>query len=944
VATATLSIIGLDALHRTADRAAEEDALRAGPATSAALRLEVSADRGADLGRLLTSTRFGIVRSAHTEGFQARHDGSTVTVTARADNGLRGRSVLVDGDWPTTATGPEIHAAIQDRAASALGVGVGDRLRAGIGDGRVEIVVDGTWRPRDPGAAAWFGDPASASGRGPDGAGPLVVSRRDLGRLPAPVTESYVLTPRTAADVSQTRQELRDLLTSVDDSDVSATVTGGLPQRLADLEGTQAAADGLLAVAYALLAVAALVACRQVVALLMEARRTETGLLRSRGGSAPALVGAAAAEAAVAAVTGAAIGAGGAVAVFTSLDRAPATSRALLAAAACVVVAVVLTSVATTSAVRQSGQREGTRDQPGARRALLIVVLAAAALSVGQFISYGGPLSIDAGGATHVDPITSLAPAAALATATLLGMAAVRPLLQRLERRAAARTGISPALPARQLARRLSTFGVTIALTSLALGFAILVATLDGTQTSLDATSARVRSGADMRLDLTVAPTADVGVEASTAPLMALGDEAAAVVAVPGRVDQDQDEVSFLAAGPTITRVAQGPRIGDDTASVVSALDAGRRGVPIRPGTTDVTITVSGAPITGDVKTAVWLVDGDGQLAVRPIGRITGPGADPVPRSVTVPDGDWRLLAVHVDATGVDGDATISVRGLPGTKPYDIELVNDKSSGSKVVGGRPKRLPVVITSETAELLHAGRGDTFDLLLPDSGFKGVATVAAVVDTIPGVTAARGIAADLPTLVSYALGAGAAVPAPDSVWITTAHPGRVARAATATSVVPAAATRGTPAAGARLVSAALDTWWWAAGSVVVFAALATAAMTTSLGRRRRDELRVLRALGVTPQGQSRIRTAELAGAVSTAGVVGLLAGAVAVLLTVADLARSATPDRASSVDPALSFALPGLVALVVALGAAVAAVAARQARRTRHDAARTGREGA
>ncbi|KAA1395566.1 FtsX-like permease family protein [Aeromicrobium ginsengisoli] len=946
VLAATFSIVGIDALHRTADRTAQQDALRAGPATSAALQLEVSADRAPALDKLLGSARFAITRSAHTEGFPASHDGAVSTFTARADGGLRDRSVLVDGHWPATAPGPVIHAALQDRAASSLGIRVGDRLGAGTGADRVEIVVDGTWRPKDPDAAAWFGDPASASGRGPDGVGPLVVSRRDLGRLPAPTTAAYVLAPPSSADVSQTRRDLSTLMTAVNDSDVSATVTGGLPQRLADLEATRAAADGLLAVAYALLAVAAIVACRQVVVLLTEARRTESALLRSRGSSTSAMTAAAAAEAAVAAIAGAAIGTAGAVAVFTRLDRAPDTGLAVLAAVACVLVAVVLTAAATASAVRHAAsQRTGSRDLPGARRALLILVLGAAALSVGQFTSYGGPLSVGVGGSTQVDPITSLAPAAALAAATLLGMAGVRPVLQRLERHAAGRPGIRPALPARQLARRLSTFGVTIALTSLALGFAIVVATLDGTQTSLDATSASVRTGADVRLDLTVDPAADVGVEAATAPLMRLGDDAAAVVSVPGRVDQDQDEVSFLAAGPTVAGIARGTRVAGDSARMVSALHAGQHGVPISPGTTSVTITVSGAPITGDVNTTAWLVDSAGQIAVRPMGRITGPGPDPVTRAVTVPRNgrDWRLLGVHTDATGVDGDATITVRGLPGADRYDIELINDKSSGSTLVGPRPKRLPVVITSEAAALLQARTGDTFDLLLPDSGFKGVARVVAVVDTLPGVTGARGIAADLPTLVSYALGADAAIPAPDAVWIASAHPDRVIRAATSASVVRTAATTGTPGAGAHVVASALDTWWWAAGSVIVFAALATAAMSTSLGRRRRDELRVLRALGVTPGSQARIRTTELGGAVATGGAVGLMAGAIAVLLTVADLARSATPDRPASVEPELSFAVAGLLALVAALAAAVLAVAIRQARRTRHDAVRTGREG-
>ena len=586
----------------------------------------------------------------------------------------------------------------------------------------------------------------------------------------------------------------------------------------------------------------AIVACRQVIALLIEARRAETALLRSRGGSTPAMTAAAAVEGALAAVAGAAIGAGSAIAVFTGLDRRPDTGLATLAAASCVVVTVALVAVATATAVRRSTTQRGSRDHRGARKALVVVVLAAAALSIGQFLAYGGPLSVGADGGTRVDAITSLAPAAALAAGALVGMAAAAPLLRRLERRAAENPGIMPVVPARQLARRLSTFGVTIALTSLAVGFAILVSTVDATQASLDATSASVRSGADTRLDLAVQPTADVGVESTTAPLMGLGRRRCGgrVGARSGRPGPGRGLLPRVEPRHRGRRSRATGRRGHRPHGVGPVRRPARRADQARQARGH--RHRERRPDHGDVKTTIWLVDSAGQIAVRPIGLARGPG----PIRCSGPSRSRAMPAV--------GGCSRSTRMRPGSpatrrsacagcpaRPVRHRAPRRQEQRRHGGGPQAQAVTVVITSATAALVQAKTGDTFDLLLPESGFQGTVVVAGVVDTIPGVTAARGIAADLPTLVSYAVGSGASVPAPDSVWVVSARPDRVARAATAASVVRTTATKSSPGPAARIVSSALDTWWWAASAVIVFAALATAAMSASLSRRRRDELR-------------------------------------------------------------------------------------------------------
>ena len=347
-----------------------------------------------------------------------------------------------------------------------------------------------------------------------------------------------------------------------------------------------------------------------------------------------------------------------------------------------------------------------------------------------------------------------------------------------VERLTVRSTGLTPALPARRLARKLSTFGVAIVLVSLATGFAIMAAALAATQSSVDDRAARMRSGADARLDLAVDRYADVGAESATRPLIDLGDRSIAVMAVPGRVDEEQ--LSFLAAPSSLPKVAGASRGSADSTRITRMLKGTAAGVPIAAGPVDVRVRLRGTISGGEVTANLWLVDKAGQVAVRPLDpvpyrEIRG---GPVARTFTVPADQhgWRAVAVEARAAGVTGDATIEFSGLPGADHHDVVLANGLTEGRAPIGVAPKSLPVVVTPALADLIHAGRGDTFDLLLPDSGFNAPVKIAGFVPAIPGVSTSRGVAADLPTLVAYALAGGEDLPAPNSVWVATHDPER------------------------------------------------------------------------------------------------------------------------------------------------------------------------
>jgi|GEM_PF-7030818 len=937
IAAAAFALIGMDAWHRSAEQTALDQALRAGPSSSAALTLRVATSEEGDLGERLRALPLDVVRTTQSS-LPGRHADIVTSMIVRADEGLAGRSELVSGRWPAPvgdAPTPQIHGALQARAAEALGIGVGDHLTVGAGDDTVEVVIDGTWRADDPAATAWAGEPAVGSGRGADGAGPLVVSEHELERLPGQAVTTYVLTPRSSADLPALSRALDELTTSLADTG-AVGVTGDLPRRLADVETTRAAGRGLLTVAYILVALTAFVACQQVMALLIDARRAETTLLRSRGAGIATLIGSAAAEAAVVAAAGTTLGAALGTAVFGALDHGPSVRTVMVVAGACIVGTVALASIVTWPSAHASAGRDRRGTGRGVRTVVVALSLAAAALSIGQFLAYDGPLTTTASGGSRVDPITSLAPAAALLALALLGIAVAAPPIRWLERLAARRPGLAPALPVRQLARRLSTFGVAVVLVSLATGFVVMTAALAGTQASLDDRAARMRSGADVRLDLTVDHDAGSGAEAATQPLIDLGDRAAAVMAVPGRVDQEV--LSFLATptDPDITPSAPG------LSAITRLLHTEAPGVPLTSSRLDVQLTVTGTITEGQVSGNLWLVDDVGQVAVLPIDPVPVEALDDLgARHIDVPANPhtWRLVAVEAEAPGVSGYATVKVGGLPGVDGYDIDLTSGQSRGQVAVGAPVDELPVAITPALADLIDVRRGDTFDLLLPDSGFHAPVTVAGIVPRIPGMVGARGVAADLPTFVAYAAALGEDLPSPDSVWVTAHDADRVVQEALASSFAPLTAMTSAPPAATRIAGSSVGILWWAAGAVIVFSALAVSAMTTNLARARRGERQILRALGLAPRWQSRIAVRELAGAIGTGAVLGLLTGAVTAALTVPGLSRSAAPGLPATVDPRLSLVVPGLLGLAALLAGGLLIATLRYARRVRHDAGAT-----
>ena len=129
--------------------------------------------------------------------------------------------------------------------------------------------------------------------------------------------------------------------------------------------------------------------------------------------------------------------------------------------------------------VRGSGDEVGRAPRTAvAGGALLIAV--AAAIALWQFRLYGSPLVTSASGRVDVDPVAVLAPVLVLLALSLLALGLTGPVGAVLERLAAARPALVPALPMRQLARRAALYASASFVTMLAVAGLTLTAAFAG--------------------------------------------------------------------------------------------------------------------------------------------------------------------------------------------------------------------------------------------------------------------------------------------------------------------------------------------------------------------------------------------------------------------------------------------------------------------------------
>ena len=393
---------------------------------------------------------------------------------------LPDNAVLVTGTWPTSPA----EASMQADAAAELGVRTGEHLTF---PGGTAITISGTWRVRDVNDPRWLSSSIALTGAadngvpgwvvidhslwpdiqaGPEATRPDVVARWIVRPDATRVTASQLSTLQSASDT------VPDLLVKREPGS-NIQELGGLQSALLPIVQNVASASAAATAPLVVAGVLGLVMLVELARMLEQLRKEENALLRARGAGRARFALGTAAEAALAAIPGAAVGAALATGLL-SLRAAQDDIPAFGWVGAGIVAAV---AIATLAAVAGNTSRDVSKGSPmrgaggGAGLAALSAGLGsgrvrstigigavallslAAVVSVSQFLLYGSPLVPTASGGVAIDPLAVSAPALAIAAIGLLATAAF-PLVARMLERLARRRRDLRALPLRQLARR----------------------------------------------------------------------------------------------------------------------------------------------------------------------------------------------------------------------------------------------------------------------------------------------------------------------------------------------------------------------------------------------------------------------------------------------------------------------------------------------------------
>jgi hypothetical protein len=764
----------------------------------------------------------------------------------------------------------------------------------------------------------------------------------------------------TPAGLDRLARSLPRVLTEFRSSEAAeggAIVTGGLVEAVAAVADAARATSAILPIPIALLCVLAWFAVLQLSRLLGSFRLREAQLLRARGLSPLQSAVLASAEGGVVAVLGVAVGVLAAGAVLAVLW--PEAGVAALVALWPLWIAALLGVAVTVAAAQTAAARGGRTAAAGrvaraASPALAVLLVAVAAVLVWQ----AATTAADGWDAWTVI-VTILAPTVGTAALAVIALVVFGPLTALAASLAARARGMSPSYPARHVARRLSAFSVAVALVVIATAGAVLAGGYAATWTGATARAAQLAAGAPLRAVLDPATPADVerarAVGTAAAPAYAVavvaGDVSARLVALPQ--DAIPDVVTDL------------PGLAEDVQAALDGADAGGVTAQELPeGTTAVrlsgAVTAAAPEIAAAATARAWVVDGAGTPIAVALelsaddGRFTATG--------TLPEGlaPWGLVSVEVargDAFATDAvvftDLSIAALQDQAETPLELDTIPSASlhppRGSEgavrsavvfaAAGARPERVPAVVTDAFASALDLAAGDELDLRVDGSGRQYALTVADVVPVLPGIGSGAGVFADLDALVvaSAPMASGAdTAPAPPTAGQLWASDAEGANDAADTAAALSAAL-GVPVEtvedpGATAAGGLATLWPWAATGGAVLAGVALVALLWAAARQRAGEVLVLRALGIPPRRQARLRSGEsgfvlvLAAVLGAAGGVALSLALIPGLVSRTIVAAAGTP--ALRVDPLPVAATAGILLVAFVVAATGAAVTVRR----------------
>lgn len=656
--------------------------------------------------------------------------------------GLAENATLIEGGWPeNAANGAPLQVAVLETTAETLALGVGDRLvlASRTDDLTVDVEVVGVYRPTDPAAAFWWGDPVLLDGLVESEEyrtfGPLFTTRDDLAARASGT--NLLLTWRafpnfdalSIGEIGGLRSRMEQLQSRIGQvlPNGFATSSTRLPDLLSEAERSLLASRTGVLLLLAQLAVLAGYAIALTADLIVDHRRLDTALLRSRGASTLQVGLLAVIEAALLAIPAALaapwlaslalrlFNAQGPLAAIGLAIEPRITSESYLAAAGAAIGCGVLLVLPTFLAARSYAAERSGRSRPGTRTlgqrvGLDIALLALTAVGLWQLRLYGSPLTRTIQGQLGLDPLLVAAPAIGILAGSVVALRVV-PMLARVADALASRgRTLVGSLGARQLARRPLRYTRTALLLMLAISMGVFSVSYGTTWEQSQADQADFQVGADARVTPARRLDALPGWAVETAYRSVDGVEAAMPL---GRADlrvgssDAAGEVIAIDAGavaPVLLRgAAETAGFANLAAGLASARpDAAALALPGRPQriALSATIRIGAAdvlefnPTTGEATShpadpgavaagttaapVVTIRDARGLLH-----RFTGEAA------AIAPSG-WQLI-VPLTATSAARAATIERLGGEMTMPIElvgVDLILNLPGGSRATEGQ----------------------------------------------------------------------------------------------------------------------------------------------------------------------------------------------------------------------------------------------------------------
>jgi hypothetical protein len=496
---------------------------------------------------------------------------------------LSDHATLTAGRWPADrrAGDAPVQVAVLDNVARQLDLTVGQELRVvrrSFGEDVVVVAqLVGTFAidlPTDP---YWRDDPQLTTGvvdkRSFLALGPFFTTGNTLASLPAVESVHVVWTTfpgldrLTVEDAPQIRARLAALPDRLSTTaKLPVTVATGLPELLATAERSLLVSGASVLLLMLQLAMLAAYAIVLTSSLMVEHRRTETALLRSRGAGPLHVALVALGEGLLLAVPAVllapwlAAGALGLVNVIgpladarlglqprVSVDAYLAATLAGLVCVALLVVPVLLASRNFATTERERSRQE-TRTF-GQRMGIDVALLAVAGLALWQLRLYGAPLTQTVQGSLGLDPLLVAAPAIGLLTGGVLALR-VLPLLAEAGQALAARgRDLVLSLGVQQLARRPLRYTRAALLLMIAISTGVFALSYTATWSSSQRDQAAYQSGADVR----VVPSRGIG----SLPVWALRDAYSGLPGVQGvsPVERETGQIEFTAGSGDILAV-----------------------------------------------------------------------------------------------------------------------------------------------------------------------------------------------------------------------------------------------------------------------------------------------------------------------------------------------------------------------------------------------------